>query len=324
MNADVNFCAGCGAKRSSQCSPDAATNRSPFCCLCGHEHVNEDVNFCAGCGTKRASQCSTEEAATAIVSTASESTATASESTATAIATTAIVSTVRRGRPSNKLQRLRCGWCVRDNAFVSPDGKEFQSRQQAMQYSNKKDVPILEPARQDGWQVFVDESETHSTWIAPDGQKLNSFVSAKSYARSSSLPIFGKDGITKSIASFFCKSKPATTGNKTIDLTKTPRTKNKSLISPPKIQPEPLMSPPTKAPRKFTIPKQSNEAATMQKLFRKAARLRHDRKSTKAAETERQYNTKYTAPRKISDNMAAKVSYICIIIVLRLNYIHNN
>ena len=97
---------------------------------------------------------------------------------------------VRRPSSHNK---LRCGWSVIGTKFITPNGKEFVSRAEASEY-HTADVSKLEPARQDGWQVFMDATGTHCTRIVPDDTKFNSFKQAKVYAIKSNQQILGKDG----------------------------------------------------------------------------------------------------------------------------------
>ena len=305
--------------------------RLPYCGGCGHKHANADVNFCSNCGMQRDSPCSDVRAAAAATDQAAATDAATTTTTMTAAATTTTTmtaaatttATTKRGR-EDKLQKLRCGWSICGDTFVSPDGEKFQNRKEESKYSNK-DVPMLEPVRQDGWQVFIDATDTHVTWIAPDGQKLNSFVSAKAYAQSCSLPIYGKDGRTKSIACFFEQKKAVATGKSStdtiIDMTTTTKT---SHIQPHVQKPanthqdvEPV-KPPKKVRRKFVIPKQSSEAVAMQKLLRTSAILRNARKTVKADAVEKQYTTLYTLQRQISDNMATKVC-TCLYIFYIIN-----
>ena len=305
-------------RNDSQSDEQRSTEgRMPYCSKCGHEHA-ADSNFCPRCGKPREPAPSKPREPAPSETTTSEETPACKrarvrpEITDTDSATNRadIVAmdstTAGRGRPS-KLEKLRCGWSKIGSTFVAPDGEKFQDRKQASKYFNKN-VPKLEPARQDGWQVFVDATGTHVTWIAPDGQKLGSFISAKSYAKASSLPIFGKDGITKSIASFFTKS--TITGknkniNAVIDLT--PRAKPNVDKSSAHVAHQDVKEAERVHHRKFTIPKQSMEAAQMQELMKLSAIFRNQRRYAKADRTEKQYNTLYTLPRKISSTMVNKV-----------------
>lgn len=325
-------------------SDEEPQRRMAFCGNCGHKHAPES-RFCTNCGSKRENisvvskqqrKSSPDGAETTSNDAVVKDSSTANASVVLDKATrgrpshdvvkdssTASASVVldktKRGRPSN-CNKLRCGWSVVGNTFIAPDGVKFQSRKEASTYWNK-DVPKLEPARQDNWHVFVDASNTHITWVAPDGQKLNSFLSAKSYAKSSSLPIYGKDGITKSIASFFVKSQA--TGKKKgsdtiIDLSHTKPcvrcVNNKSSAQDTHAKAthhQDVETSPQKSKkivqRKFVVPNQSSQAATMQKLMKKSATLRIQRKHTKADQIAKQYTTEYTLTRQISDGMARKV-----------------
>ena len=327
-------------EQASSDESEEEPKRMAFCGNCGHKHAPES-RFCTNCGSKRESipvvskqqrksspdsaettsnDADVKNLSTAVVldkATRGKPSDDVVNDSATASASV-VHDKAKRGRPSN-CNKLRCGWSVEGNTFIAPDGVKFQSRKEASTYWNK-DIPKLEPARQDNWQVFVDASNTHITWIAPDGQKLNSFISAKSYAKSSSLPIYGKDGITKSIASFFGKSQ--TTGKKKssdtiIDL---PHNKpcvrcvnNKSSAQDTHAKAthhQDVETSPQKSKkivqRKFVVPKQSSQAAIMQKLMKKAATLRIQRKHTKADQIAEQYTTEYTVKRQISDSMATK------------------
>ena len=207
-----------------------ASERMPFCGECGHKHASAELNFCCKCGKQREPIAATDAASTDVTVTAttlSELPGPATPDLADIVpatqdlATNDSATTTKSGRPSTRC-RLRCGWSIIEGEYVAPDGKKFSCRKAAAKYFNVK-VPKLEPERQDGWQVFANETMTHFTWIAPDGQKLGSFVSAKAYSRSSNFPIFGKDGVTTSIASFFGKktkqNKPTGTTDELIDLT---------------------------------------------------------------------------------------------------------
>jgi len=296
-------------RNDSQSDEQQSTEgRMPYCSNCGHEH-GADSNFCPRCGTPREPAPAPSETTTSEETPACKRARVRPErSTDTDPATIVAMdsTTAGRGRPSN-LTKLRCGWSKIGSTFVAPDGKKFQDRKQASKYFNKN-VPKLEPARQDGWQVFVDATGTHVTWIAPDGQKMGSFISAKSYAKASSLPIYGKDGITKSIANFFTKS--TITGKKkninaVIDLT--PRAKPTVEKSSAHVAHQDVKGAKRVHHRTFTIPQQSMEAAKMQNLMKLSAILRNSRRYAKADRIEKQYITLYTVPRKISITMVNKV-----------------
>ena len=211
--------------------------------------------------------------------------------------------------------------------FISPDGVVFTCRKEASQYFNKS-VAKLEPERQDGWQVFTNATNSHVTWIAPDGQRLSSFVSAKAYARSSGLSIYGKDGLTKSIASFFANHADKETTKKTtgtIDLTRKPpcmRRPSKTTTQTPRQNAEgdklqqPKQNkkqhvPQVSAPRVFQIPQQTVEGKKLQKMLRLAAVHRNQRNSVKAAKAERAYVQEFTLKRGISD-VSARRGRVCL------------
>ena len=130
--------------------------------------------------------------------------------------------------PDTKPRILRCGWTVIGKNFIAPDGTKFTDRKAASKYWSKV-VPKLEPKRQDGWQVYCDANNTHQDWVAPDGEIVHSFISAKKYAKENDFPFYGKDGRTCTIASFFGKknnNRPAPTsvddGAKPVDTVVSP------------------------------------------------------------------------------------------------------
>ena len=221
-------------------------------------------------------------------------------------------------QPQNKKKnrRLRCGWTITTRGkFVSPDGKTFSCRKQAARYYNKN-VARLEPERQDGWQVFVDANNTHTIWVAPDGQKLSSYVGAKGYAANANLPIYGKDGLTKTIANFFGRSsktvaRPKTPGNKSlIDMTRTPA---KAASSTPPKNNQTIEKTTPKTPRRFKIPIQNEDGKKLQELLRCAAVSRRQNKKTKADQIQKSYVAKYTCKRQVSDIMVRKVCvFVCV------------
>ena len=216
-------------------------------------------------------------------------------------------------KPKKKSRRLRCGWMITaDQQFLSPDGKTFSSRKEASRYFNQH-VPKLEPERQDGWQVYVDASNTHVTWIAPDGQKLSSFVGAKTYASTSKLDFFAKDGRTKSIASFFgghTSKTPAaqpTGKNSVIDLTRKSKKTTSSNTATKKHNQRTSKTPQTKQLRQFEIPKQSDDGKRLQLMLRRAAVDRRQNYQKRADIIKKNCVEQYTVQRKVSDTMARKV-----------------
>ena len=265
-------------------TPKATCARLKFCGRCGHKHLNDEMNFCCQCGLKRANKKTSGTAATSSAEARDDNSTTVIENIGMSVdeetesneekesmcanEKNMSVNEKRATKFKGKPKRLRCGWMMtEEHEFISPDGKRFSCRKDAARYYNKN-VTKLEPARQDGWSVFVDESNTHVEWIAPDGQKLKSFIGAKTYARNSNLPIFGKDGLTKTIASFFGASATATpqmTGkNSAIDLTSTPTNAVSSNTTTKKMQTTSKTTATTKTPvrmkqKQNDIPKQKKE-----------------------------------------------------------------
>ena len=272
----------------------APTNmRLSFCGGCGNRHQHED-NFCRSCGQKRG-WASGAEAPVNIVSPTKEKQA-----------------KVKTGRKYKK-QFLRCGWQIVGGNYIAPDGKAFESRKLASKYSNNS-VSKLEPERKDGWEVYTNESGSHVDWIAPDGTKLFSFASASAFAKSSSQPLFGRDGITKKIQSFFVTQ--ATTSNPTKSTLKPAQaistsTKAQATTSKTKTVQEAKVS---KKKRVFTVPKQSESGANLQRLCRLHATSRAQARKIKLE----QEIAQFTIPRSIKNRMANKV-----ILTLKLRLVFN-
>ena len=279
----------------------ADVRRMPFCGQCGHKHVSDDVKFCSNCGTKREDSQS-PPAASQLSSAASQSSSAASQSSPSADPDQVVV--MRVGRKRNVLTKLRCGWHIADDEFIAPDGTSFTSRKEASVYHNKN-VPKLEPARQDGWKVFVDETDTHTHWICPDGQVLNSFVAAKSYAAKSQHPIWGKDGLTKTLSSYFGKKQDFV-----VDLTTRTPTAQSSVTTIPKLPARHQTQEKKSSSNDFNIPRQTNAGLDLQQLLRKVTLARDRRKQSKAKELEKQYHTLYTFPMLRSNNMHNRVRHV--------------
>ena len=320
-------------KKDNQQSKPVVRKRLQFCGNCGHKHSSETANFCCACGKKRpanaitaitpasssATSSATENSATAITCTTtnSEIQSTANSATATTLATensataTSAKTTTQnpRGRPAKvcKKKILQCGWIAVDDGFVAPDGKKFSTRKKASLYFNNN-IPKLEPARKDGWQVFVDSSKTHSNWIAPDGEVLKSFLAAKSYASKSNLELFGKDGITTSIASFFASKSMKQHGTTLTTLQKqVPHAVMPKTIAVFDQEPPVKKAKKTSKPRPFTIPPQSEDGSELQCMCKRAAVWRLRNNVAKAEVVATEYTKAFTKKRIISQNMTCKV-----------------
>ena len=177
----------------------------------------------------------------------------------------------------------------------------FNSRVDASKYYNKN-IARLEPERKDNWQVYTNESGTHTDWIAPDGTKLFSYSSAVAYAKSSSQPLLGKDGITKKIKNFFVAG--AQKYNTSHDAMPVRGREAQATTSKPKPTQDKDISEPTKAKRRvFNVPKQTDSGVKLQQLCRKHAATRVKEIKTKVEEQ----IVLYTKPRSIKINMANKV-----------------
>ena len=205
--------------------------------------------------------------------------------------------------PDTKPRILRCGWTVIGKNFIAPDGTKFTDRKAASKYWSKV-VPKLEPKRQDGWQVYCDANNTHQDWVAPDGEIVHSFISAKKYAKENDFPFYGKDGRTCTIASFFGKknnNRPAPTsvddGAKPVDTVVSPHVTPKKT---PHVTPK-------NPPRKFEIPAQSEKGAQLQMLCHRAGVLRNRRRKIQAAAVENEYSNLFTTRRLVTNNMTARV-----------------
>ena len=271
----------------------APTNmRLSFCGGCGNRHQHED-NFCRSCGQKRG-WASGAEAPVNIVSPTKEKQA-----------------KVKTGRKYNK-RFLRCGWQIVGGNYIAPDGKVFESRKLASKYSNNS-VSKLEPERKDGWEVYTNESGSHVDWIAPDGTKLFSFASASAFAKSSSQPLFGRDGITKKIQSFFVTQ--ATTSNPTKSTLKPAQAISTSKPAQAKAKTKTVQEAKvSKKKRVFTVPKQSESGANLQRLCRLHATSRAQARKIKLE----QEIAQFTTPRSIKNRMANKV-----ILTLKLRLVFN-
>ena len=273
----------------------------PFCEECGEKYCNQNAKFCRSCGAKRAA--TGPAAAVAAVETVDLS---RSSSGAGAAA--------KRGRRRTKMV-LRCGWTVvnkgGEQTFVAPDGREFKARDRAAKYG-------LEPARKDGWQVVMNELRTHTNWIAPDGEKFQSYLAAKAYDKSAPLPLYGKDGITQNISRFFSsKSQPdnstcARQPARPTQPAKQPAQKNLSNQQDAN-KSRKQRDAGQRSARLFTLPAQTAKGKELLNLCRQASIARKRRRSQSAAKMELKILSGYTAPRKISKAMANKVRlFFCL------------
>jgi hypothetical protein len=219
-------------------------------------------------------------------------------------------------------KRFKSGWTLMaDKTFVAPDGTKFDTRREAAKYFSKK-MPRLEPERKDGWGVYVDASNTHTNFVAPDGEVFNSYVQAMGYAEKSEQPMYGKDGLTVPLTSFFGKStkpkKTSGTRNNPIDFAQ----HEEPIPSPTHTPPPTTGKPPstTQTPSKslrspknqFRIPKQSDQAAELQKLCQRAAVHRQRREKKKAEAVADTYLKSYTVKRIVSRNMHTRVGIMCV------------
>lgn len=292
----------------------SAQARLPFCGRCGYKHANTTVNFCCRCGLKREVEVSAEANQVIVHQASAEanqvSVVEPNQVVVEASAEASRSAGISTKNADTKKRKLRCGWHVCGQIFIDPDGVEFASREDAKQSKHR-----LEPSRQDGWQVFVDETETHTTWIAPDGEKLHSFKSAKAYSQSTALPLYGKDGRTKNIQSFFGAQKKKVEepiSGTVVDLTKpAPESKAMHTPQPHKKTPQPRPRQEEQQPRQFKLPPQTIEGAELQKILRRCAVLRNQRKSVSALQLADRYTIGYTVPRKISRSMTNKVCVVC-------------
>ena len=309
--------------------------RLPFCSSCGFGFGDDTQNFCPSCGTKRATKATSTTATESppqILDTATESSAPSTEARGAEKQTcaskeqpasaekqscaeqsssvTAKKNTVanRRGRKNLKV-RLRCGWVVVEGqSYTAPDGTTFANRKEASQYHNKN-VAKLEPQRQDGWGVYISESGSHQDWRAPDGEVLHSYAAAKTYAAKAGLKIYGRDGISTSIFSFFSSNSNGTTermhaqketqAEKAIDLTVHPPQKQVPVPAP---EQTPAPAPASRPARIFKVPIQNSRGQAFQKLCRKAAILRNKRRQVAKdmQETRHEYD-EFIVPRLVSN-----------------------
>ena len=300
-----------GRKKRKSAEADVIKQKMPFCGECGHKHLSDEVKFCSNCGTKRedAAQCSAAATAQSSAEKAEQSSAEEAEQSSAEEADPVIMSSV--GRPKNILTKLRCGWSIVEGIYIAPDGASFKNRKKASQYHNQN-IPKLEPARQDGWQVFVDSTNTHTHWICPDGQVLKSFTAAKHYAVKSRYPIWGKDGLTKTLSSFF-GNKQDTSCNVVVDLTSAAQSVTIPKL-PPRHQTQKSQSKKTlrqSSSKIFKIPRQTSEGSDLQKLLRQASVSRDMRKKSRATELEKQYHELFTFPKMRSNDMHNRVRHVC-------------
>ena len=238
-----------------------------------------------------------------------------------------------------KARIFKSGWTLlADDTWLAPDGKKFDTRRESAKYFNKRSAR-LEPERKDGWGVYVDRSNTHTDWVAPDGEIFHSYVQAKAYAVKSEQPIYGKDGLTVPLTSFFGKSVKAKersgTRNNPIDFAQreTPTTSPPTRTPPPTTQtsttcpqtrtPTRTTGKPTsttqtltasKNPRspnnQFRIPQQKEQAVEFQKLCHRAGVHRARRENKKAQAIADAYQKSYTLPRLVSRDMHSKVGIV--------------
>ena len=309
-----------GRKKRKSAEADVIKKKMPFCGECGHKHLSDDLKFCSNCGTKRedaAAQCSaaaTAQSAAAQCSAAATAQSSAEEAEQCSAeeaeeADPVIMPSV--GRPKNILTKLRCGWSIVEGSYIAPDGTSFKNRKKASQYHNQN-IPKLEPARKDGWQVFVDSTNTHTHWICPDGQVLKSFIAAKHYAAKSCYPIWGKDGLTKTLSSFFGNKQDTSSCNVVVDLTSAAQSVTTPI--PPRHQTQKSQSKNMllqSTSKCFKIPRQTSEGLDLQKLLRQASVSRDMRKKSRATELEKQYHELFTFPKTRSNDMHNRVRHVC-------------
>ena len=332
-----NFCINCGYKRLR-------------CGSCAHEHESTVGNFCINCGQERPGASLLPTAANTVVVTATTTVAptstvattlntetdtlsaetanTTTVVTATTTTDTLSAETATAAAPKKRYFKSGWSWCCENNIFIAPDGVIFGTRQEASKYYNKN-VAKLEAKRKDGWRVYVDKTNTHCDWIAPDGEVFHSWRQAKAYSVKSDQAIYGKDGLTIPLTSFFGKKKTimnsrSGTQNNPIDcINDTP---NKSKTDKPvqtpqmpttdKPAPTPQHSQQSRTPkpgasprkkREFKIPQQSEDGAGLQKLCAQAGTLRNVVKKTQAEVVAKQYREMYTLRRRVSHNMILRV-----------------
>ena len=301
-------------KRSQNKSKQIPKPSGKFCEKCGVKFCSDDAKFCRQCGTKRpfVSEDAPEVASVDLT-----------------VSPAASKPTKASGRPRTK-RLLRCGWTVvsKDGSqtFIAPNGKEFGAREEAAKYKNAA-VPRLEPARKDGWQVFMNQLRTHTNWIAPDGQKLQSYLQAKAYSKSAKLPIYGSDGITQNISKFFSSKSKSNSNNAqpsrpTRPARPTQSVQTKQSVSQTKEKSKQRDAEPKKInARVFSVPAQTAKGKALMNLCRKASIARRRRRHKNVAKVELEIVNGYTSPRKISDNMANKVLRVVVLRICVLNVV---
>ena len=295
--------------------PKQALTPKPYCVKCGWKFLQGTDKFCCECGTPRTFvQEQVVTAPASLVEPAPE-TRRASSVPATPVvdltSTPAATATVKAqnaiaGRKYKK-RRFRSGWYVSEEGkFIAPDETVFDTRKEASAYHNVN-VPKLEPRRRDGWQVYANDSGTHCDWISPDGTKFQSYVSANAYATNAGIPLYGKDGITTGLLTFFSPQKQQKRHEPAAPKpVQSPPSRTSSRTVQP-AQPAPSLK--SKKPKVFTVPKQTQSGEQLQSLCRKlnVARSQRRPKLVKTAELE---IASYIKPRAIKNRMANKVIYI--------------
>ena len=153
------FCRKCGHRRpgvhmSVETTASVEATSSAEATTSVEATVSAEGNACAEATASAEATVSAEVTASAEAGTSADA-STSAEATASAEATGSV------GRPS-KVKRFRSGWILlEDQTFIAPDGTKFATRNKASKYFNKN-VTRLEPERKDGWQVYVDETNTHT------------------------------------------------------------------------------------------------------------------------------------------------------------------
>ena len=329
-------------KRSTTTFKPEKSQRPKFCWNCGQSHSGR-ANFCIKCGKPRDEPCDEsddeEEASSCAASSATNesydiegaasscvaSSATTESADVQGAASSCVATTTKTGRPRAK-KTLRCGWTkeVDENScltLTAPNGRKFNSWAEASKYKNAA-VPTLEPMRKDGWEVYVDNTRTHTMWIAPDNTTLQSFVAAKAYAKSANLPLYGKDGIQRGITSFFgvpkARPTPPPKQSDAVQPTPPPTRSGANQPTPPptrtganKPTPTPMPSLPTlppSKPRPFTVPSQTDKGKELMLLCRRAAIYRKRRRTKQLLNLNVRIASEYTARSQLSANFAQKVN----------------
>ena len=149
--------------------------------------------------------------------------------------------------------------------------------------------------------MYTNEADTHVDWIAPDETKLHSYSTAVVYARKSSHPLYGRDGITRGLGCFFA---PAKTKSSTQTVhTPEPITHSSCSDEGGTVAEQ---STPQNGSRKFAIPTQTTAGAYLQNLCIMLANNKIT--GAKKAKLEEQLE-QYFKPSQLEKSMANKVIF---------------